>query len=561
MNARRPLLAAAALTVFVVVAVAAPATPDPTPPAITVTMTPSGLLNAPTTGYCADTPPVPYAGGDPPVTVHMPPGPDWTIGTAPPDWWRNPPTPDPVWQLAYRALLWLQPAAYAAATAGDDPATATVTAQAAAFYRQDPDPGTPAGSTAAANAAGWDEGTSLRRLTTLNCLYPLHRDPALVPLMAAEVAVQVCPRYYGPPCHPTHNHGLMANTAIYRAGALTGNKAWQDRAAARMAAEAPGFFDRYGLAREQSSAYQGTDTRMWAAAAALIRPAHPTYAAAIDPILTGARAATRWLTEPDGRTVQVGGSTTDGPGPTTPAVTGHALVDDGYGWAVGRWSWTDPDSPFYAVRYGPPTAFHGTPDRPGVTWTDWGARVLVEPGTYGSLPGDPYVTYQAAPTSQNVAVPATGAQRNTPVTRRASVIRSTSHAYTFTDSQWPARPHTRYVAVYGAGIPRHRLLVRDTFTDDPRQPAAGNVIRQWWHLDPAWTLASRTVHGAVFRAGPRTLTVASTGLVSSIQRGLTSPARGWHFPRAGTATPAYELCLRRNPGPVAAVVETTFALT
>src|SRR6185312_5854385 len=98
--------------------------------------------------------------------------------------------------------------------------------QALAFYAADPDPGT--------STAGWDEGTSMRRLTALNCLYQLTADGRLVPAMAAEVAVLTGPRYYGPPYHKVHNHGLMANLAVLRAGRLLGRNAWISTALTRM---------------------------------------------------------------------------------------------------------------------------------------------------------------------------------------------------------------------------------------------------------------------------------------------------------------------------------------
>jgi hypothetical protein len=62
------------------------------------------------------------------------------------------------------------------------------------FHRQNPDPGD--------SLYGWDEGTALRRLDVLSCLYALTRSSTLVAGMKADVAVLLGPRYYGPPHHP-----------------------------------------------------------------------------------------------------------------------------------------------------------------------------------------------------------------------------------------------------------------------------------------------------------------------------------------------------------------------
>ena len=90
----------------------------------------------------------------------------------------------------------------------------------------------------------------MRRLTALNCLYQLTADDRLVTPMTAEVGVLTGPRYYGPPYHKVHNHGLMANLAVLRAR-LLGRHAWISTALARMSTEAPLAFSRW--ARPSSS--------------------------------------------------------------------------------------------------------------------------------------------------------------------------------------------------------------------------------------------------------------------------------------------------------------------
>lgn len=515
-------------------------------------------------GYCATNPVVTVATDGDPITIHMPPGPDFVVGAVPAAWWRTPPSADLVWQLSFRGLLWLQPVAYYTDLNSQTASYATAVDQAITFYAQDPDPGVPStGGYGNSTAYGWDEGTSLRRLTTLNCLYSRHADTRLVPLMQKEINVQVCPRYYGPPCNAIHNHGMMANEAIYRAGVLTNNAAWKNQAATRMGAEAPYVFDSYGIMKEQSSGYQNDNVFGWTWGGDLIRPEYPTQAVAIDVAVARGTKALRWMTQPDGRYAQIGGTSPDIPGTTSPNPATASLIDDNYGWAFGRWDWTSPTSMYYVLRYGPGRAYHGLQDRPGLTWSDWGNRILVEPGPYGSDPADPFVAYQTALTSQNIAIPSAITQVNKNVTRATSAIYSTSHAYSFTDPSWPGRPHTRYIALYGKGIPSHKAYIRDTFTNDPTKTVTNNYIRQFWHLDPTWTLASQSTNKAVFNAANgRTLTMTTTGLISSIQRGVTTtPVHGWHMPNTGVKLPALEICLRKPPGATTTILETTWVVS
>lgn len=481
---------------------------------------------------CLTTPDPPLATDGDPVQVHMLPGPDFILDETSPNWWRTPPVVDGVWRLAYRSFLWAQPIAYKANSLGFDATYAQVVDQVKRFYTENPDPGV-----TNATAWGWDEGTSARRLATLNCLYQLRADAELIPLMAKELVVLQCPRYYGPPCNVIHNHGLMANIAIWRAGNLTGNTAWTDLAETRLNAEIPQAFDAAGFMKEQSSGYHVTNLKLWQLAADLIG------GSVIEPHLVRARAAASFLYWPDGndKFVQLGGGTGETPGIPFPGPQAATyLQDDTYGWMVGRFSWTDPLTTYYAVRYGLFRAYHGTNDRPAITWGTLGERVLVEPGSFGSDPADPYVSYQGWLNAQNHAIPARLAFRNVNVQRASSVVYSTQHAQTFTDQQWgPTRPHTRWVAVYNTD---HRLLVRDTFPNDGALSLTDNTISQYFHLDPTWTLTASAAKTADFRsASGRLLHMTTTGSISSMLRGQTRPPAGWHFPSTGVRLWSYEI--------------------
>jgi hypothetical protein len=529
----------------------------------------NALLNAsgqPTAPVCIGTPDAPLVEDGDPVMVHMPPAPDFTLASTNPTWWRTPPTSDGVWRLAYRSLLWLQPIAFKADRLGLTTTYEQTVQQVQRFYAENPDPGT-ATATALANANkwGWDEGTSLRRLTTLNCLYSLQSDARLIPFMAAEVKVQQCPRYYGPPCHAIHNHGLMANNAIWRAGDLTQNSAWMDLAESRMKSEVQQAFDAAGFMKEQSSGYQIVNISQWTWAADLIRTHDAAAAAAIDAVVARARNAAAWMYWPSNtRFAQLGGSTDEAPKIPFPGVqSGRSLIDDTYGWMFGRFSWTDPLTSYYAIRFGPFRAYHGTQDRPAVTWGTLGERVLVEPGTYGSDTTNNYVSYQLWVSAQNQATPSKLAFRNVNVTRRASTLRWTNHAHSFTDQQWgPTRPHSRYVAVYDTGTPARRLLIRDTFPNDRALSATDNNVNQYFHLDPTWTLVSRGSKYATFRsAAGHTLRVQTTGSIFSILRGQTRPPAGWHFPAWGVRQAANEILIRRYDPDGTTEIETTLQVS
>src|SRR5262249_13178525 len=141
----------------------------------------------------------------------------------------NPPVADPTWRMTYDGFMYLPPLAGRAAYDGNLVALTTMASQLVAFHTADPDPGT--------SQYGWDEGTAERRLLSENCVYAVSRDPRLVDLIAADVQVQLGSRYYGPPYHQVHNHGLMANLQLIRAGELLNQPEWVTLATDRMRRE------------------------------------------------------------------------------------------------------------------------------------------------------------------------------------------------------------------------------------------------------------------------------------------------------------------------------------
>jgi hypothetical protein len=473
-----------------------------------------------------------------PIQVSLPPAPPMTVGEITGRMWRQPPVKDPAWLLNFQGLRWIPPLAQRAATDGQFHSLTALIRQAVGFHLANPDPGD--------NSAGWDEGTALRRLQTENCLYALTHAAALIPGMTSDVAVLTGKRYAGPPRLPVHNHGLMANIHLINAGKVLNRPEWITLAADRLVSEAPQAFSAKGISFEQSSSYHHVNVALWDSAGRILADL-PAYATQGLRIRTLARKAARiqgYLTEPDGKLVQVGDSD------LAEGQKGHpedpkVLRDDETGWVIGRTSWTDPQAVYYTVRYGPDRRAHGQEDRAGgVTWTAAGTRVLVGLGHYGYNAQDPGGNYHHTPTSQNVAAPPDTQIRKGRTSTIETDFGKTEHRLTVCDNVY-GMLHDRRIRVEQR-LPG--LAVTDAFGDVP-------VWSQNWHLDPAWKLVAGKVGDAnlTFRhPSGRTLTVSTSGRVNGIWIGDPSRPYGWVFPALGKRTPAYQLSVESRDGaPVA----------
>ncbi|MEV6494932.1 hypothetical protein AB0M20_40865, partial [Actinoplanes sp. NPDC051633] len=450
----------------------------------------------------------------------LPPAAAFTVGAIPAGTWRRPPVADPTWQLAFRGLTWVKPLARRAAADGQRRSLDALVRQTSLFHRLNPDPGS--------SGYGWDEGTALRRLETENCLFALTRSVALIPGMVADVRVLAGKRYYGPPHRAVHNHGLMANLQLLRAGDLLRRPRWKRLAIGRIVAEAPQAFSRQGISLEQSSMYQRANAGLWRQAAVALS-AFPEYAPAAAAIRADADNADRMfslMTEPDGRITQIGDAE-ELAGRPRDFLGVQAVRDDESGWVIGRWPGRR--ATHYTVRYGPERRAHGHEDRAGgVTWSAMGVRVLVGPGRYSYDKADPYNRYQTRPDGQNVAVPAGGV-----VQGGTSVVTSTfgpaRHSVEVRDTVYgPA--HVRGVTVDPV---TPRLVVSDSFEDT-------GSWRQHWHLDPRWVRVPGATLTFRHPAG-RTLTITTTGRVARVVRGAAEGPYGWHFPRFQVREPSYQI--------------------
>ena len=484
---------------------------------------------------CAPPSMLPVRNGQP-MVVSLPPAKPFTVGSLSGRTWRTPPVEDPSWRLNFYSFRWATPYLQRAVNDGQNEAAGRIVNEILRFYEEYPDPNQ--------NVPGWDEGNSLRRLETLTCVYQLTQDKRIAQVMQREANVLFGWRYYGPPRHPVHNHGLMANDRLVRAGALIGRQDWVDKASARMRSEAHLAFTDKGTSTEQSSEYQRTNAQMWKNAANTLASLSPK--GENDPAVRDLRATvkkaenvTQWVTEPDGNFVQIGDSRNVKGAPAPTRKDPGVFRDDQAGLAVGRWSWGDPNTSYYTLRYGPARFAHGHLDKGAVTWSTAGSRVLVGSGYYGYNWKDRYAFWARQPQSSNVAVPTGELPNNTSMNVTSHTQRASRHNWTVRGNMYK-RAYTRSLDVNSPG---RALTVTDNF-------AGRGSADQYWHLDPSWQVVSapRNSKVATFRNEKgQTLTVRSTAPLG-LSKGRTNPVSGWNFPSNNKRVQAWEIKVRWNSG-------------
>jgi hypothetical protein len=192
--------------------------------------------------------------------------------------------------------------------------------------------------------------------------------------------------------------------------------------------------------------------------------------------------------------------------------------DDPGGIATARWSWSDPNTSWWSVRYGPAQIMHGHQDHGSVTWSTFGVPVLVDPGYMTYNPADPMTAWQKSPAAHNVAVPVgdlparkTGLLKQ--LTRAGSV-----DTVVVQNRSW-ARPITTTAVVYDA-------LHRVTLTNRVDALFATHL-----HLAPGWAFKTRVGLTWVFVSRTRRLTITPTTAPTGVRllRGSTTPIGGWVF--------------------------------
>jgi hypothetical protein len=463
---------------------------------------------------------------------------------------RTPPAAfaDAARRLWWRSMIWAAPLFYPEVDKSDAAVTqarARLVTGLVRALKANPDPGAHGTSAAAlrpSNAAGWDEGTNMRREQVLNCLvWATGFDARLVPHLRAAVAANLDPnRYDGPPVRAVNNHGTLANLALVASAHLLGRADWARTAVHRLNTELGGVFSPAGFSLEQSTSYLDVNVDLWSRALDMLadEPSAPDLRGAR---IRLARAVLmeQYLTDPQGHVVRIG----DGDPVALQAVRAHrylGVVDTVGGVASNRWSWTDPGTSFYVVRFGPAQRDHGHLDHCSILYSTLGVPVLVHPGAYvygtkqmwGCSGPTGRACYGRGPLGANVAYPTThGVLRAHAASPLVSLTRSGSvDTIRLVDDEFTT-PIRRTARVDDRN---HTLTVTDSATVR---------LSQRFHLDPRWDYVGRTNRSVSFRDGARRLTVSfpSAGAVVNVYRGSIPRMAGWYFPSYGCITSANEI--------------------
>jgi len=421
------------------------------------------------------------------------------------------PVDDPSWRMYWLGLTWLMP------LAAEAPHQGLAVEYALAFAEQSPDTG--------ADAPGWDEGTNLRRLQALTCLYGRTGDDQLRPILDQTIAAAEDPARYPDDPIP-NNHTVMINRALLSAGELLDRDDLVAFGLDRLAEDWRRVWLPSGFDREQAASYLGTNISLWAFVADLFAEhGRPAEAHLLRDRLERARQINALLIQPGGVIAAIGDSHPRVPLPGTVDQGGPArIVDVDAGWALGRTSWDEP-AISWVVRFGPARIIHGHYDAASITWSAGGERILVDPGyfTYGR--NSWHAGWDHTPQAHNTAQPAAA---ETFSTTAASVLAAheSTIAYERFDvvTEQFATPQRRTLYVFRTAPV---VVVVDRM--------AGEMV-QTWHLDPTWTPLG---NGWVSEAGSR-LTMVTSG--DTVERFAGVEGRGgWVYPEFGVAVPAEQV--------------------
>ena len=478
------------------------------------------------------------------------------------------PFTDPSRTLWWQSFIWMTPVAvYVAAhppanqsdstlTTGDSTNPPTANADLIAgssdpigdlvsALKRNPDPGSrTTEALARANTTGWDEGTNFRREQSLNCLFAATHDERLLPALAATVKANKDPkRYYGPPLRPIHNHGTMANATLRVTARLVRSSSLDTFAISRIRDSMKTLFSPTGFTYEQSSMYHLVHLSTWALLRQNLGPALTKKAyATLDDILDKARTARDFLTSPTGTYLALG----DGQNQSLIAParrSKYMYLDRDSGLASARWSWTDPDTTWYTVRFGPKRSLHGHYDHGSVTWQTLGTPVLVDPGSFTYDATNPLWAWQRSPRAHNTTTTTEGslAYRTSPLTQMSRAgqvdsIRITNNTFT-----------TRVNRVLTVDNLNHRLTVDDTSVGE---------FTQHFHFDSCWMLTEplpsmpseadplAPAVTVTLQCGEKRLTVStSDGATLSSLTGSMDPIGGWLFPQFEQKAAGLELII------------------
>jgi len=343
-----------------------------------------------------------------------------------------------------------------------------------------PDPGEGAGHLALLDS-GWSEGSITARLNTVSCAFARTSDRRLEPLAVALEAALAGTRYYGPPNAAVHNHGLLANFAIFDAGQLFVVPQWSAFASNRAASELPLVFASCGMMAEQSSGYQYMNFQLWHDAISTMRIVSGAKAP-----LVAARKALGALLTPDGHLEPIG----DGWGSSILSTRRFPYVGAlwcpvhvgslrGSGWAAAQVRFPGGLTQ-HVLRFGPSRAMHGHEDNGAMTW--WvrldgtAGQVLADRALFDKSDGF-RLTFERSAASHSVLEVGGNSNAGGSVATKA-IDRNGAIRYLLT---WATEvPRTRAV-VFGAASAR--IAVTDRM--NPSDPQIHSYT-QHWQLAPGW---------------------------------------------------------------------------
>lgn len=440
---------------------------------------------------------------------------------------------DPSKNLWFRSLYWLASTAIYAHESNQPAVLDAMISAVEGYHSRTPDPG--GEDLSRAGKTGWDEGTVTRRQEAVNCLYSIAPRPALAAILQQLSAANLDDqRYLGPPRQPPHNHGLMANQTLWTTGELLGDTSLVNRAVARLTRDFQRSFYSRGVTIEGSTVYQFFLYPEWQRVAARLRESGDTNTAdAMDRKLATVWQAALHMIAPNGDVNRIG----DGfPQPLFPQIDPRTplRLRDPNALFAARFSWTDPSSPYVALRVGKTRGAHGHDDLGSLTWFAGGRWVLSDAGSYN---------YSSTPVNQWLE---TRAAHNVPsnTVQPSSNGKSGYVAKLGRNSQSPSVGSVSARLIV-PGTPSSRIDRSVKYTRSGRLTVADQgpaISVQRFTIDPAFTQTKLAANGrtALFRTGEgRTLSVtAANGNRLSTVRGREKPRAGWIAPSWETLVPA-----------------------
>jgi hypothetical protein len=428
--------------------------------------------------------------------------------------WKLDPYKNRSWQMVFQSLRWMGRLVADYESTGKTSYLNRAVEVAKDWVNDNP----PGGRNTAKYA--WAEHPIALRAPALVCLSKHVSADWLKGSLAVHARMLADPRNY----EAGHNHGLDQDIGLLRIGCRYNQKAWKDLALSRMVRSMKIDIDSQGALREQAPRYAIYVYDRLKVAMETIEDCKLKIPADLAKRWEGLPEHISAATQPNGFMVPIG----DGPADIQP--TGFAHADKTVqvyhaGYVFGRTAWSDPQSAYYSIRFGPGLKFHGHEDHLGVTYYAQGRSILTEAG-FHSYESTPYRRWTMTPEAHNVPLVVGRAFRGkTPSALSRRSIGKDRQSFTLTDRAYGVR-RTRAVLV------NHHNDVMAVLDS-----AAGSKLRNLWHFDQSLKVVSNAGGRIVVGAGSWRATLVQLSMPScrpiggqQVVRGRTSPYQGWISP-------------------------------